>query len=77
MPGYTLIARILGDKGDKTELRVIVANKNENVILLKEEMEKSAREHEDLYNVCHVLSHPSEESKGVKGHRVSLLQSSA
>jgi len=40
MPGYTHIARILGDKGDKTELGVIVANKNENVILLKEEMRR-------------------------------------
>jgi nitrate reductase (NAD(P)H) len=66
--GYALIARILGDKGDKTELRVIDANKNENDILLREEMEKFAREHREQFSVRHVLSHPSEEWKGAKGH---------
>lgn len=67
-PGYALIARILSDKNDKTQLRVIDANKAEGDILLKEQMEKFAKEHGEQFKICHVLSHPSGEWKGVKGH---------
>lgn len=67
-PGYALIARILATEGDDTQLRVIDANKSEKDILLREEMEKYAKEHGDQFKICHVLSHPSEEWKGVKGH---------
>jgi len=67
-PGYALIARILGDEDDKTQLRVVDANKSEKDILLKEQMEDYAKEHREQFKVCHVLSHPSAEWKGVKGH---------
>lgn len=67
-PGYALIARILADKNDKTQLRVIDANRVENDILLKEQMEIFVEEHGEQFKICHVLSHPSDEWKGTKGH---------
>lgn len=67
-PGYALIARILAEKDDKTQVRVIDANKSEKDILLKEQMEKFAEDHKEQFRICHVLSHPSEKWEGVKGH---------
>lgn len=67
-PGYALIARILGDQNDSTQLRIIDANKSEQDILLGDEMMKFSQEHGDRIKVCHVLSHPSDEWKGIKGH---------
>ena len=67
-PGYALIARILKDPSDRTQLRIIDANKGENDILLKDEMEMFSQQHGDQIQVCHVLSHPSEEWEGIKGH---------
>lgn len=67
-PGYALIARILSDTKDKTQIRVIDANKSEADILLKEEMDKYAKQHKEQFHICHVLSHPTEEWKGKKGH---------
>ncbi len=67
-PGYALIARILGENGDTTQLRVIDANKSENDILLRKEMENFQKEHKDQIKICHVLSHPSDDWKGIKGH---------
>ena len=67
-PGFALIARILGEKDDTTQLRVIDANKSENDILLKKEMENFQNKHKDQIKICHVLSHPSVNWKGIKGH---------
>ena len=67
-PGYALIARILGENEDKTQLRVIDANRTENDVLLKDQMDKFSTQHPEQFKVCHVLSHPSDNWKGVKGH---------
>lgn len=67
-PGYQLMARILETKGDKTQLRVIDANKSENDILLRDEMDHLGKEHKDQFMITHVLSHPSDKWKGIKGH---------
>ncbi|KAH7333373.1 hypothetical protein BKA65DRAFT_596924 [Rhexocercosporidium sp. MPI-PUGE-AT-0058] len=67
-PGYALMARILADKEDKTQLKVIDGNKSEADILLKDQMQKFATEHAQQFQICHVLSHPSDDWKGVKGH---------
>jgi nitrate reductase (NAD(P)H) len=67
-PGYSLIARALLDSGDKTEIRVVDANKSEKDILLKEELEKFEKESGGRLEVMHVLSHPSEDWNGTKGH---------
>lgn len=67
-PGYQLIARILKTKGDDTRIAVLDANKSEADILLKDELEKLQKEHSEQFKVEHVLSHPSEDWKGKKGH---------
>jgi len=67
-PGYQLIARILKTQGDKTQLRVIDANKSENDILLREQMDAFEKKHQDQIKITHVLSHPSDKWKGIKGH---------
>jgi nitrate reductase (NAD(P)H) len=67
-PGYSLIARALLSNDDKTEIRVVDANKSETDILLKEELDGFERKSNGRLKVVHVLSHPSEEWKGKKGH---------
>lgn len=67
-PGYQLISRILQSEGDKTEIKVIDANKAESDILLREEMDELQKEHGKQFKITHVLSHPDEDWKGLKGH---------
>lgn len=68
-PGYQVIARILESvPGDKTKIRAIYANKSESDILLRENLDGFAAEHRGQFEITHVLSHPSDEWKGLKGH---------
>lgn len=67
-PGYALIARILLTKGDKTQLRVVDANRSEQDILLREELDGLARDSDGQLQITYVLDHPSEGWKGRKGH---------
>jgi len=68
-PGYQLLARILKSKDDKTEVRVVDANKTEDDILLRKDMDQLAKDHEKQFKIAHVLSHPrSKEWKGLSGH---------
>ncbi|OCL15197.1 hypothetical protein AOQ84DRAFT_225138 [Glonium stellatum] len=67
-PGYALIARILLSKGDETEIRVVDANKSETDILLKEDLDKFEMDSKGQLKVRHVLSHPNDGWKGLKGH---------
>ncbi|KAL4809181.1 hypothetical protein BDV18DRAFT_167373 [Aspergillus unguis] len=67
-PGYQVIARILAAKDDKTMIKAIYANKSEDDILLREQLETFAKDHSDQFSITHVLSHPSDEWKGLKGH---------
>ena len=67
-PGYQLICRILETKGDNTALRVIDASKSEADILLREQMDKLQNEHKEQFKITHVLSHPRDTWKGLKGH---------
>lgn len=67
-PGYQLLERILRTEGDRTEIRVVDANKSEADILLKVELEKAINEHAGQIAITHVLSHPSADWKGLKGH---------
>ncbi|KAF7713010.1 Uncharacterized protein PECH_007246 [Penicillium ucsense] len=72
-PGYQLISRVLrakklGEEEDQTVLRVIDANKTEGDILLREELDRLAKEHPKQFQITHVLSHSSEDWKGEKGH---------
>ncbi|KAL1593157.1 hypothetical protein SLS60_010764 [Paraconiothyrium brasiliense] len=67
-PGYALIARILLSSGDKTEVRVVNANKTEKDILLKDELEKMEKDGNGQLKVTHVLSHAGDGWKGKTGH---------
>jgi len=69
-PGYQLLNRILRTKGDKTEIRVVDANKTEEDILLREEMDELQKNHPQQIKITHVLSHPKDEKswKGEHGH---------
>ena len=72
-PGYQLISRILRAKDrnedeDKTGLKVIDANKTENDILLRNELDQLAKDNPDQFTITYILSHPGDNWKGEKGH---------
>jgi nitrate reductase (NAD(P)H) len=67
-PGYALIARAMLNKEEKTEIRVVDANKSESDILLKESLDRFEEESNGRLKITHVLSHPSDDWKGKKGH---------
>ncbi|KAI5368020.1 putative oxidoreductase, molybdopterin-binding domain, oxidoreductase FAD/NAD(P)-binding protein [Septoria linicola] len=67
-PGYALIARALLEKEGDLEVRVVDANKSEKDILLHEELDHFEKESKGRLKVTHVLSHPSDDWKGKKGH---------
>lgn len=67
-PGYQLVARILLTEEDRTDIRVIDANKTEDDILLRAELDQFARENSDQFSITHVLSHPGKDWPGEKGH---------
>ncbi|KAL5335736.1 hypothetical protein BJX70DRAFT_309296 [Aspergillus crustosus] len=67
-PGYQIIARILQNKEDNTKLKVIDANKSEGDILMKEKLAEFLENSKDQFEIVHVLSHPSNDWKGLRGH---------
>ncbi|KAF3237838.1 hypothetical protein TWF217_002030 [Orbilia oligospora] len=67
-PGFALIARILLTDGDSTQLRVLYANKTEDDILLRDELDRFAKSSERQIKITHVLSNPNERWKGYRGH---------
>ncbi|KAF4263910.1 hypothetical protein KXW98_007982 [Aspergillus fumigatus] len=68
-PGYQLIARILRtEQGKGPKVRAIDANKSEEDILMRGELDKYATENADQFQITYVLSHPAEDWTGEKGH---------
>ena len=67
-PGYALLARAMLSSDDKTEIRVVDANKSEKDILLKEALDGFEKDSNGRLKVTHVLSHPNDDWKGRKGH---------
>jgi nitrate reductase (NAD(P)H) len=72
-PGYQLISRILrakeqGLEEDKTNIKVVDANKTEDDILLRDEFDRLAEDHPDQFQITHVLSHPNDKWTEEKGH---------
>lgn len=67
-PGYALIARALLGAGEDLQVRVVDANKSEKDILLHAELDHLEKESKGRLKVTHVLSHPSEDWNGIKGH---------
>lgn len=70
-PGFALIARAVLEHMDGTgeiEIAVVDANKSEKDILLKEELDELVQKSDGKLTVTHVLSSPSSDWKGLKGH---------
>lgn len=72
-PGYQLIARILrskdqGEEENKTKIKVVDANKTKDDILLREDLDRLEKEYPDQFHITHVLSQPSDDWTGEKGH---------
>ncbi|KAJ5514912.1 hypothetical protein N7463_004464 [Penicillium fimorum] len=72
-PGHQLISRILrakvqGEDEDMTNLKVIDANKTEGDILLREDLDKLAKNYPNQLQITHILSHPDDNWKGKQGH---------
>lgn len=60
------MAKILKREGDKTEISVVDANKTEKDILLRDVFQKLESDSKGQLTRTHVLSHPSENWKGLK-----------
>jgi nitrate reductase (NAD(P)H) len=54
--------------GENVQFRVVNANKSEKDILLHEELDHFESESQGRLKITHVLSHPSDEWKGLRGH---------
>ncbi|KAL5372549.1 hypothetical protein DPSP01_013417 [Paraphaeosphaeria sporulosa] len=67
-PGYSLIARTILSNDDETQIRVVDANKSEKDILLHKELDEFERGSGGRLKITHILSHPSDDWKGKKGH---------
>lgn len=72
-PGFSLLGRIFEDREDKTEVRVIDANKTEGDILLHDQLNRLVKESKGQIQITHVLSHPKNEDEwnrqgGLSGH---------
>lgn len=72
-PGYTLIKRIAEEAQDPTHIAIIDANKTEDDILLRDELNALIERSKQRVSIAHVLSHPKDksgwESKGgLSGH---------
>ncbi len=67
-PAYSLLARVLLTKGDKTQLRVVDANKTEGDILLHQELSDFEKNAGGQLKVTHVLSAAGDDWKGLTGH---------
>lgn len=69
-PGYQLARYILksDDPHDGTPIRLLDANKTEEDILLREQLDDLEREHPDQFKVTHVLSHADDSWKGERGY---------
>jgi nitrate reductase (NAD(P)H) len=72
-PGYSLIARALLSSSDKTQIRVVDANKSEKDILLREELGEFEKNGGGRLKITHVLSHPSDEWEGRRGILMRIL----
>jgi nitrate reductase (NAD(P)H) len=61
-PGYQLIARIMRtEQGNGPKVRAIDANKSEEDLLMRAELDKFAKEHPDQFQITYVLSHPADD----------------
>ncbi|KAF2718598.1 hypothetical protein K431DRAFT_322297 [Polychaeton citri CBS 116435] len=67
-PGFSLLARVVLDPEDPTEIHVVDANKAEADIILKDDLDRFIKLSKGRLKVAHVLSHPDDNWKGLTGH---------
>lgn len=67
-PMYQLIRAICEDDRDTTEISLIYANRSENDILLRHELETFARAYPKNFKLWYMLDHPSEDWAYGKGY---------
>jgi nitrate reductase (NAD(P)H) len=67
-PGFALIARVVATADRDVGLRVVDANKTEKDILLREQLDSYEKESRGRVKITHVLSHLSDDWRGIKGH---------
>jgi len=67
-PGYALLARVVASQDAAVQLRVVDANSSEQNILLRDELNHLEEESKGKLKITHVLSHPGDDWKGLKGH---------
>ena len=72
-PGYSLIKRIVEEARDPTHIAVVDANKTEDDILLRHELNALVKQSKQRLSITHVLSHPKDKSDweskgGLSGH---------
>jgi len=66
-PMYQVIKACLSNPGDRTKLTLLFANRTEEDILLKQQLDLFAKEHKDRFQVHYLLSQPIDESYSLKG----------
>lgn len=67
-PMYQLIRAICEDDTDTTEISLIYANRSEEDILLREELERFARRYSKNLKIWYMLDHPPQDWKYGKGY---------
>lgn len=72
-PGYSLIERILKEKDDNIQVRIVDANKTEDDILLHQKLDEAEKQSQGRIRITHVLSHPNnaddwKQRGGLSGH---------
>jgi cytochrome-b5 reductase len=67
-PMYQLIRAIYEDKTDTTEVSLIYANRSEDDILLRNQLDKFAKANPTKFKAHYVLDHPTDNWKGGRGY---------
>lgn len=70
---FQMIRRICEDPRDDTKVTLLYANKTEEDILLRDELESLARDHSDQLSVYHTLSGPPQDWKQGEGRITKQL----
>ncbi|OJJ44442.1 hypothetical protein ASPZODRAFT_793977 [Penicilliopsis zonata CBS 506.65] len=66
-PAYQVLAHMLLTPDDETKIRLVDANKAEEDILMRDEMDQLQATYPDKFQVVHVLSRPSKTWQGERG----------
>ncbi|SMQ49650.1 unnamed protein product [Zymoseptoria tritici ST99CH_3D7] len=74
-PLFQIIRAICEDKTDDTKVTLIYGNRSEGDIMMREQLDRYAKDAGDQFNVYYTVDKPSENWKGGKGHVTKELLS--